>query len=170
MAVRIEYILLLVLFIIFGFIFLSKTEDIKAVKSTSTKELVFKDFSLIELGEQGITHQMISSKALKDKKFFTLSDINITYNEIQHLYAKEARYEKDIIHLKNEVILSRNDGIYFNSEHLKYTVKTQKLYIDSNFSLDINGSIIVGKNLCYSLDDKNISADNISAKIILSNK
>ncbi|MCK5853805.1 MAG: LPS export ABC transporter periplasmic protein LptC [Sulfurovaceae bacterium] len=167
MAVRIEFILILVLLIVFGFIFFSKTENIKAVKSTSTSELLFENFSLVELNESGVSHQIISSQALKDKKFFTLSDINITYNQTQHLYATEARYEEDIIHLKDDVILRRDDGIFFSSEHLKYSVNKKKLHIDSNFSLDINGSIIIGENLNYLLDNKSISADKISARIIL---
>jgi len=66
MAVRIEYVLIVVLLIVVGFIFFSKTEDIKAVKSTSTSELLFEDFSLVELNESGVSHQLISSKALKD--------------------------------------------------------------------------------------------------------
>lgn len=148
-------------------IFFSKTEDIKAVKSTSTNEFLFENFSLVELNESGISHQITSSKALKDKKFFTLSDINITYNQTQHLCAKEARYEKNTIYLQDNVILRRDDGIFFNSEHLKYSVDTKNLQIDSNFSLDINGSNIVGKNLSYSLGNKSISADNIRARIIL---
>lgn len=169
MAIRIEFILLLVLFMVIGVIFLSKTEDIKAIKSTSTSELLFENFSLVELGEQGVTHQLISSKALKDRKFFILSDINITYDNAQHLSAKEARYEKDTIHLKDDVILSRDDGISFASNHLEYHVNEEKLHIDSEFSLEINGSIIKGKNLYYHLEDKNISADGVSAKIILEN-
>jgi LPS export ABC transporter protein LptC len=148
-------------------IFFSKTESLKAVKSTSTNELLFENFSLVELNDTGISHQIISSKALKDKKFFTLSDINITYNQTQHLCAKEARYEDNTIHLKDDVILKRDDGISFSSEHLKYSVDTKELQIDSNFSLEINGSNIIGKNLNYSLDKRSISADGISAKIIL---
>ena len=167
MAVRIEFVLLVVLMIVFGFIFFSKTENIKAVKSSSTSELLFEDFSLVELNESGVSHQLISSIALKDRKFFTLSDINITYDQTQHLCAKEARYEDDTIHLKDDVILERDDGISFSSEHLKYLVDDEILHIDSNFSLEINGSLIVGENLTYSLDEKSISADNISAKIIL---
>ncbi len=148
-------------------IFFSKTEDIKAVKSNSTNEFLFENFSLVELNDSGISHQIISSKAFKDKQFFTLSDINLTYNQTQHLCAKEARYEKNTIYLKDNVVLKRNDGISFNSEHLKYSVDTKKLQIDSNFSLEINGSNILGKNLNYSLRSRSISADNIRAKIIL---
>ena len=167
MAIRIEFVLLLVLLTVFAFIFFSTTEDVKAVKSTSTSELLFEDFSLVELNESGVSHQLISSQALKDRKFFTLSDINITYNQTQHLCAKEARYEDDTLHLKDDVILSRDDGIFFSSEHLMYRVDEEKLYIESNFSLEINGSSIVGENLNYHLEEKSISADKISAKIIL---
>lgn len=147
-------------------IFLSKTESLKPIKATSTKELLFEDFSLVELNDTGIAHQIISSKAIKDKNFFTLSDINITYNQTQHLCAKEARYEEHSIYLKDDVILKRDDGIYFNSEHLKYSIQSKTLQIDSNFSLDINGSRIVGENLHYRLDKRSIFADNIRAKIL----
>jgi len=166
-VIRIEYILLVVLMMVSGFIFFSKTENIKAVKSSSTSELLFEDFSLVELNGSGVSHRLISSKALKDKKFFTLSDINITYDQTQHLCAKEARYEEDTIYLKEDVTLQRDDGISFGSEHLKYLVDDRVLHIDSHFSLEINGSVIIGENLTYRLDKRSISADRISAKIIL---
>ena len=166
-TVRIEYVLLIFLSIVSSVIFFSKTEDIKPIKSSSTSELLFEDFSLVELNESGIAHQLVSSKALKDKKFFTLSDINITYDQKEHLFSKEARYEDDTIYLKKDVVLRRDDGISFGSEDLKYLVKDRVLQIDSNFSLEMNRSVIVGENLHYSLDKKSISADKISARIIL---
>jgi len=165
MALRIEYILLLSLAILTIFIFIEKPTNIKAIKSNSSKEVYFKNFSLLELDENGVKNQLIASEATKDKNSFYLIDINITHNKTHKLLAKKAKYIKDFIYLEDNVWLKRDDGFKFWTNSLKYKIKEKIAYTDRNFIINIHTNHISGKELYYNLNTKIVSAKDINASI-----
>jgi len=165
MVLRAEYILLISLAILFGFIITQKPNSVMAIEANSTKEVYFKNFSLIELTQTGVENQLISSEAIKYKKGFHFKDINITYRNSHYLLAKKALYRENFIYLEDNISLRRNDGLFFKSDNLEYSLKEKVLRSNSDFKLDINGSIVQGNNLYYNLDTKRLTAQNIMAFI-----
>jgi len=166
MVLRIEYILLISLVVLFGFIITEKPRNLKAIESNVSQEILFENFSLVELTEQGVENQLIASLATKYKgDRFEFRDINIT--EKEHIIcAKEARYENKIIYLKDNILLKRADGLSFKADELRYNIKDKIAHIDSKFLLDINSSsYISGRELLYDFDKKEISANMINATI-----
>jgi len=165
MVLRIEYILILALAIITIFIIIEKPNSVKAIESNSSKEIYFKNFSLLEIDEKGIENQLIAKEATKDKNSFYLIDINITHKKIHNLLAKKAVYIKDFIYLEDDVWLKRDDGFSFWTNDLNYRIKDKIAYTNRGFIIDMNESKIYGKKLHYNLNTKKISAQNIKASI-----
>jgi LPS export ABC transporter protein LptC len=165
MALRIEYILLLSLIILSIFIFTEKPKSVKAIESNSSKEIYFKNFSLLEIDKSGIKNQLVAQEATKDKNSFYLVDINITHQKHHNLMAKKAVYVKDFIYLKGDVLLKRSDGFSFLTNDLNYRIKDKIAYTNKGFVMDINRSKISGRDLKYNLNTKDISAKRINALI-----
>jgi len=68
--------------------------------------------------------------------------------------------------MKDEIKLSRKDGLTFQAINLSYDIKTEEVETFDTFKLKFNGNHVEGVNLKYSLQKKEISADDIEASII----
>jgi len=167
MGLRIEYIIVVFLMVVSSSLVLLQTHSVHPIESNASKELLFQNFSLIELGENGIAQQLSASLAIKDKRYFELDDINVTYQKTQHLLAKKARYEEKFIYLTDHVRLSRDDGVRFETKALTYSLVKGSISSHKPFVLEMNESRIAGDNLHYNLKSKRVWADNIEAKIIV---
>ena len=165
MALRVEYILILSIIVVGVFIFIEEPKNIKLIESNSTKELFFKNFSLLEIDENGVKNQLNAKEATKDKNSFYLIDINITHDKTDNILAKKAIYMKDFIYLKDRVTLKRKGEFQFSTNDLNYRVKDKIAYTNSGFILKINQNRINGTNLYYNLKTKEISAKKINASI-----
>ena len=165
MVLRVEYILILSIMVVGFFIFIEKPKSVKLVESNSTKEFFFKNFSLLEIDENGIKNQLRAEEATKDKNSFYLIDINITHNKIDNILSKKAIYIKDYIQLKDSVILKRGDEFQFSTDDLNYSIKDKIAHTDREFILQMNQNRIKGSNLYYNIETKEITAKNIEASI-----
>jgi LPS export ABC transporter protein LptC len=166
MALRIENILILALATMIFSIFTEKPNSVEMVKSHSSKEIYFKNFSLLEIDTEGIKNKLQATEATKNKTLFYLMDINITHDKIHNLMAKKAIYVNNVIYLNSDVWLKRGDGFSFWTNHLNYKIGDKTVSTDKKFVLDINGSKISGKDLHYNLNTKDISAKKINAQIL----
>ena len=167
MVLRVEYILLISLGILSFFIFIEKPNSIKSIESNSSKEALFRDFSLVEINKNGIKNELIASEAIKYKDSFEASYINITHEKIYHVLAKKAIYKKNLVYLEDNITLKKDNEMEFQTNSLKYNMKDKIAYTEDNFMMDINGSKIEGTHLKYDLDRGKISADSISASMVI---
>lgn len=165
MGLRIEYILLVSLAVLFGFIFMEQPNDIEPIDSNLSRELYFKNLSLIDLSENGIDNQLLASSIIKYKDSFEFEDINATYKKTHTVLAKKAVYRDDIIYLENNISLKRGNEFSFETNSLKYSIDDKIAHTDSSFILDINGSRVIGEKLYYNLESEKVSADSIKATI-----
>ncbi len=166
MALRIEYMLLLFLAVVLSSLFLLRPNSVHVVESNSTTELIFQNFTLMELDEHGVANQLSASLAVKDKAYFKLSDVNVSYEKSYYLLAKNALYQDKFLYLNDRVHLEREDGLFFESEDLVYALSKGEVRTQKSFSIEMNKSKITGENLHYNLKSKRIFADKIEAKII----
>jgi LPS export ABC transporter protein LptC len=165
MVLRIEYILLIAFAILFWVIAIEEPKSIEATESNCTKEVFFKNFSLIELTPTGVENHLSSSSAIKYSNRFEFEDINITYKNSHHLFAHKGSYEKDKVYLEDNVSLTRDDGLSFMTYDLRYSIKDKVAYTNRGFVMEVNESQIRGQQLHYDLALKKISADKIEASI-----
>lgn len=140
MALRIEYLLfLVVLILLLSVIGIHPSSELAKV-ATQKKELEFQNFSLYEIE--------------KEKSAYEIS-------------SKEAFYELNILYMNQGVNILRDDGLSFTSNQLKYNTKTKDITAVKSFVLEFTGTRIQGDNLALNMKNRKITADNIKAKILL---
>ncbi|HHB93592.1 MAG TPA: LPS export ABC transporter periplasmic protein LptC [Campylobacterales bacterium] len=169
MVLRVEYILLISLGVLSFFIFIEKPNSIKSIESNSSKEALFRDFSLVEINKNGIKNELIATEAIKYKDYFEAKYINITHEKIYHLLAQKAIYKKNIVSLEDNITLKKDNEMEFQTESLIYKMREKIAYTEDGFIMDINGSKIRGTHLKYDLNRGEISAEGINASIIIGN-
>ena len=165
MALRIEYILLLVFTIlivsIFGFNPVSK----EAVTSKGEREAEFKNFSVYNLKEDNTGREIHAQKAVKYKDYIDFMEVNLT-DEMGHtLLSKKAIYKNNLLYLHENIKISRNDGIDFFTNDLMYNLKSKEIISEEDFLLEFNQSTIKGKRLEFNVGGKTISGYNVDASI-----
>jgi LPS export ABC transporter protein LptC len=165
MVIRVEYILIISLAILFAFVMMENPKSLKAVESNSSKEVYFKNLSLIDLNERGIENQLVSSSVMKYSESFEFENVNIIYKKTHTVSAQKATYKDGFIYLEDNISLRRDDGFSFVTDDLRYSIDEKIASTDSPFRLDMNGSRVFGKKLYYNLDKEVISADKINASI-----
>ncbi|NOZ90194.1 MAG: LPS export ABC transporter periplasmic protein LptC [Epsilonproteobacteria bacterium] len=167
MVLRVEYILLISLGILSFFIFIEKPNSIDAKEANSSKEALFRDFSLIEINENGIENELKATEAVKYKESLEAENIDITHQKIYHIIAKKAVYKKNIVSIENNITLKKDNEMEFKTDSLIYNMKEKVAYTKDGFEMDLNGSKIYGSNLRYDLKQKDISADGINATMLV---
>jgi LPS export ABC transporter protein LptC len=166
MVLRIEYILaLVVIILLFSIIGINPTSQ-SAIKSQGDKEILFQDFSLSEYKERSLGKKIVAHEAIKYKTHFDLKNINLKDEYGNIVVADEVQYRDDAVYMNNNVALKSKEGLIFSTEDIYYKLKDKVVKSRREFTLDFNGSKIVGKNLEYSMKSKEISADTIHASIL----
>jgi len=166
MALRIEYILIFAISITSFFIFQAKSKkSIKVVEPNSSKEFYFEEFTLLELNETGVKNSLKAKEATKYKETFLLKDIELNYENEDIVFAKSAVYVKNSVYLKDNVVFEEIGRFKFWSSDLNYNIKSKDIYTSGNFKLKIKDNTILGKNLKYNMEEKEIEASNIEANV-----
>ena len=165
MVLRVEYILLISLGILSFFIFIEQPNNIDAIESNSSKEALFRDFSLVEINQNGIENELKATEAIKYKNSLEARDINITHEKVYHVLAQRAIYKKNLLSIEKNITLKKDNEMKFQTDNLEYHIKEKIAYIKDSFIIDINGSKILCSHLRYDLNKGEISADGINATI-----
>ena len=166
MAVRIEYLLMMVFSILLASIFGFHPVSKEAVISNGQKEVEFEFFSADNIKEDNSGRMIKASKAVKYKKYIDFQDVNVS-DELGHkIFAQEAIYKNDTLYMNQKVKLSRADGIDFYSKSLDYATKDKIVTTNKPFLFKFNKSVIRGKKLELALEKDTISIYNVDASIL----
>ena len=166
MVLRIEYVLLVVLAIlIFSIIGINPSSQ-SAIKSKGDREILFENFALFEVKEDEVGKKIFSSKTTKYTTHLDLKDINLSDESEHNIVASEAIYKDNVVYMENNITLTSKEGLKFFTDNISYKLKDKIVKTTTAFTLDFNGSRIEGENLEYSMKSRDISADNIHAKIL----
>ena len=169
MVLKIEYILLVVFLILsLSMIGISPTSIPSSRVVNDDKEILFEEFSLVEVKERSLGQKLFAKEGIKYKTDLVFKEINLTDEQGNNIQASKGSYRDDTIAMENNISFRRYDGLTFVSEKLNYDIKSKLLESDRGFALDLNGSHIGGRNLIVHLNEKNISADRIEARIFFS--
>ena len=167
MVLRIEYLLILVLVIlVLSIIGINPTSQ-SAIKSKGEKEVLFQNFFLSEFKEDTLGKKIVAKEAIKYKTHFDLKDINLNDEYGNAILADEVSYKDGSVYMEKNVTLKSKEGLLFTTENIYYNLKDKLVKSTAPFTLDFNGSRIIGENLEYSMKSKDVSADNIHASILL---
>jgi len=165
MAVRIEYILILAFAILVASMVGFTPQSHKASSSQGEREVAFENFSLIIVKEKEEAEKLKAVKAIKYKDYIDFKDVNFS-NEIGDVVlSKDGRYKQDLLHMYNNVHLSRSDGVDFYTDALNYNLTTKEIETEKPFILDYNLSQVNGKKLTVLFNSKVISGYQVNAHI-----
>ena len=123
MVLRVEYILLISLGILSFFIFIEQPNNIDAIESNSSKEALFRDFSLVEINQNGIENELKATEAIKYKNSLEARDINITHEKVYHVLAQRAIYKKNLLSIEKNITLKKDNEMKFQTDNLEYHIK-----------------------------------------------
>lgn len=165
MVLRIEYLLVLALLLLgLSIVGINPTSQ-PAIHPIEDREILFQDFSLIEMKEEIVGQKVFAKETIKYKHYIAFKDINFTDEDGNNICAMEGLYKDKNLSIKKNISVKEKDGLSFIAENLNYNLKTKKLQTSTPFTLDINGSHIQGENLKFHMANKEISADKIIARI-----
>jgi len=165
MAVRIEYILILAFVILVASMVGFTPESHEASSSKAEKEVAFENFSLTIVKEKEEAEKLKAMKAIKYRDYIDFKDVNFSNEMGDIVLSKDGRYKQDLLHMYNNVHLSRNDGMNFYTDALNYDLKTKEIETEKPFTLDYNLSQVNGKKLTVLFNSKVISAYQVNAHI-----
>ena len=170
MAVRIEYLLIMVFVILLASIFGFHPSSKEAISAKGQKEVEFDNFSVDNIKEDNSGRKIKASKVVKYKKYVDFYDVNVT-DELGHtLLSDTAIYEGDTFYMNQNVKVSRADGIDFYSESLNYETKDKIVTTNEPFLLEFNKSVVRGRKLELEVNRDTISAYNVDASIVFVNR
>jgi len=167
MALKIEYTLVLIITLLIASILGINPVSKPAINSKGDKEVSFKNFDLFELNVDTKGKKVSAYEAIKYRNYLDLKEVNLSDENGHNIVAKRAIYENNNIFLKENILLTRDDGLRFKAQKLNYNFKTESVVISKAFILDFNGSNIKGDNLEYNMKERSISADHIVASLLV---
>ncbi len=165
MAVRIEYLLIMLFAILLGSIFGFHPVSKEAVTAKGQKEVEFEEFFANNIKQDNSGREISASKAVKYRQYIDFYNVKVADELGDRIFAQKAVYRDDILYMSQNVKLSRADGIDFYSRSLSYDTKDKVVRTSEPFLLEFNKSVIRGGRLELKFNQDTISAYNIDASI-----
>ena len=170
MAVRIEYLLMLVFVILLAAIFGFHPSSKEAILAKGQKEVEFDNFLADSIKKDNSGKKIKALKAVKYKQYVDFYDVNVT-DELGHkLLSKRAIYKGESLYMNQNVKVSREDGINFYTQSLNYETNKKIVTTDDAFLLEFNKSVVRGKKLELEVNQDIISAYHVEASIVFVNR
>lgn len=166
MALKIEYLLIVMLGLLLLSILGINPSSQAAKSSKGDKEIEFQNFSLYDIKKNEPLQTISSSKMVKYQNYLDMDDIDLKDEKGYRLLSQKAIYEEEYVYMDKGVNIFRDDGLKFSTKSLNYNTKTKDIKTLKPFILEFNSSIIQGENLALNINNKIITADNIEAKIV----
>ena len=165
MAIRIEYLLVLVFAMLIAAVFGFTPTSREAISGKLDKEVQFENFELFNLKTSDSSQKIYASNAVKYENYIKFNNVNVSDDLGHKLLSDTARYEEDLLSMNSNVKVSRDDGIDFRTENLSYDLKKKIITTLAPFTLEVNQSVIRGERLVLEVKNRVISADNVDASI-----
>ncbi|CAA6814334.1 MAG: Unknown protein [uncultured Sulfurovum sp.] len=166
MAIRIEYLLILMLLLLLLSILGINPSSHEAKSSKGDKEIEFQNFALYDIKKDEPAQEMFAYKTVKYENYLEMDNIDLRDEQGYRLLSEKAIYEAEYIYMDEGVNVLHVDGLNFSTNSLNYNVNTKEIKTSEPFLLEFNSSIVQGENLALNMNSKELSADNINAKIV----
>lgn len=165
MAIRIEYFLILTVGILLLSIVNINPKSQSANISKGEKEIEFQNFSLFDIKENEPAQSLLASKMLKYQNYLSMEEIDLKDEKGYRILSQKAIYQQEYVYMDEGVNILRDDGLKFSTKSLEYNLTNKEIRSLDRFVLEFNTTIIQGSNLILNMNNKQITADNIEAKI-----
>lgn len=114
--------------------------------------VTFTDIKSVHITQDGISQQLLASKAYKYPAYEELLDLNASFVEknIKHrLLANKATHKEEVFYLKGGAIYENNQSLRIKSEELEYNTATKVAQSPLTFSLFSKQGDMQGDSFVY---------------------
>lgn len=165
MAIRMEYLLVVVVMVLIVSILGINPSSYEATSSNAQRELAFKNFSLYNIQKEQATQEIFAVTMTKYKNHIEMVDIALKDEKGYELFSGDGIYDEDVIYMESGVKVLSQEGVIFTTSSLRYDVQDKNIETAKPFMLEYNQSTVYGENLRVDMNSKSMSAENIKAKI-----
>ncbi len=133
-----------------------------SVKLASIEMEDLKDFEI----DDEVVRVVEAKKAYKYEKENRFEDVKMLYKKDNSTYllkANKASHEGDIVRLKNDIVLTKDDGYEFNTDEAIYDMKSEILSGTQQFWASFKNSKVTGEGFVYNAKQKDIKITKVKA-------
>jgi len=170
MGLKLELILIA---FVAGFIILAMTVKISnanAVQKHQTVELEFTNTTSIEVDINKTLSVLFSTYGIRDSGVLKLDNLRYHTDNIKLLKSKKGTLKGDKIYLDNNVVLNKEEGSDYYTDHAIYNKKTGILLVTAPFKAIMGENIMYGNTLRYDTNQKKAFATNVDAVVFTTEK
>ncbi len=142
----------------------------RAVKNTSTKELVFTDTTFTEVDKNKTIGVAYGTYGVRDKGVLTVENFKYHNGSIKELRSNIAIYKADKIYLDHNVVFNQKEGSDYYTEHAVYDKKKEILDVISPYKALMGKNIMHGDTLRYWVKEKRAYSTNVDAIVYTKEK
>ena len=161
MGLKLEFILILLVFSILAISSTIKLENHKIVNEVCTKEMEFTDTIFTEVNTNKIIGVAYGTHGIRDNGILTVKDFKYHNDSIKLLSSDEAIYRGNNIYLNFNIDFNKEDGSNSYSEHAVYNTVSKILDITSPFKSIDGKNIAYGDTMRYFTDRKEMFASRV---------
>ncbi|WP_200763900.1 LPS export ABC transporter periplasmic protein LptC [Nitrosophilus alvini] len=149
-----------------------KPRVLEKKEAKSTAELVFKNFLILEIEQEGIKKNIIGQEGRKFADRYEIDKIKYfkKNGDFEELTAKRGVYKNDIVRVFGDVVYKKGKDFIFKSQRAKYDTKKEIVSTDTKFTLITKSAVVNGRDLIYYRKRGKILAKKIDAKIFENGK
>ena len=153
--------------------FFFKPMNLKQTEDKEIPQFSLEEFILYEFDQNGLMTKMKGEKGISYSDRYVVENIDYTDNSedfLTNMKAKHGLYKRDVVYLKGDVKLNRDDGLRFFSQKVKYDKNKEIASTDVEYVSYMGENYIKGKNAVLDNQNKTIISKTIYAVYNLEEK
>ena len=161
MGIKLEFVLTIAIVGIITGSLMLKLRDTPVPTKVLTKEIEFKNTTLIEVDTNNMKSRAYTTHGVRDQGLLVLDNIEYSGGNIESLSATKSRLKGDFLHLDGNVVLQEKGGYKYETQHAIYNKKTEILDITSPFTGVKGQNFVQGKSMQYDTRKKKATGTTV---------
>lgn len=170
MGLKLEFLLILFVAGILTMAMTVKITNSLSAAKKQTVEMEFTDTTTIEVDTNKTLSTTYGTYGIRDKGVLKIDNLRYHTDNIKLLRAKKGTLKGDNMYLDNNVILNKEKGSDYYTDHAVYNKKTGILLVTSPFKAIMDENIMYGDTLRYDTKKKKAFATHVNAVVYTAEK
>jgi len=170
MGLKLEFFLILFVVAILTMAMTVKITNSHDVKKKQTVELEFTDTTSVEVDTNKTLSVMYGTYGIRDAGVLKVDNLRYHTDNIKLLRAKKGTFKGDEMYLDDNVIVNKEKGSDYYTDHAVYNKKTGILLVTSPFKAIMDKNTMYGDTLRYDTKKKKAFATHVNAVVYAAEK
>ncbi len=168
MAIRLEWLVLLLILFTVGTTMTVQLGNRGTKTTLEGKELEFINTTFIEVDTIDRLSKSFVQKGILHKGILYLEHLKYQSKNISSLIADNAQYRKSLLVLKGNIAINDSQGYTYRTQSARYYQNSGILKVNTRFKATLGKNIIYGASLDYNSVTKEMNATHLDAVIYTS--